>query len=480
MKNSCFLMLVFFTYSCTIKSGMEDDFKDSILVQIDNYIILKNEFIQRSEYVLRPDYCSKNNNVHKQIILNSLIAEKLLAIEGEELFNGKPINNYLKGLREQIMREKLFFTETSSKEIDSFELNQFRKTADRIYTLSFINLNKTQAEEAMADINISSELTNKLFNDGSLNTKDVSFLGESSYRLCYEIFSKQLNKDDIIGPVYMDDGTYILMRIEDWYSERKLSESSQKEYINNIREHLSRLKTVDNYGNYIHKIMKNKTLNFNQVSFSKLMENFYYEQLQFQKSKKILFEKAIWSENKLVLTGQYRSIEIDENEIIFSIDDEEWSMDELQKLINVHPLVFRNKKISKKDFPIELKNAIADLIRDHYLTKEAYKLNLDKDPYIDQYIKMWKEHFIASAVRLKLLQSKPTDNEDIEYLKPMINQLFNQYSDKIIINFKLLDEINLTSIPMHIVNQNVAYQSPIPQFPILTDNYKINYGERRK
>jgi hypothetical protein len=155
-------------------------------------------------------------------------------------------------------------------------------------------------------------------------------------------------------------------------------------------------------------------------------------------------------------------------------------MDELQKLINVHPLVFRNKKISKKDFPIELKNAIADLIRDHYLTKEAYKLNLDKDPYIDQYIKMWKEHFIASAVRLKLLQSKPTDNEDIEYLKPMINQLFNQYSDKIIINFKLLDEINLTSIPMHIVNQNVAYQSPIPQFPILTDNYKINYGERRK
>jgi hypothetical protein len=332
----------------------------------------------------------------------------------------------------------------------------------------------------MADINISPELTNRLFNAESSNTKDVSFFGENSYRLCYEIFSKQLNKYDVVGPVRMDDGTYILMRIEDWYSERKLSESSQKEYINDIRNHLSRLRTVDNYGNYIHKIMKNKTLNFNQVSFSKLIKNFYYEQLQFQKSKKDLFEKAIWSENKLVLTGQYRSIEIDENEIIFSIDDEEWSMNELQKLINVHPLVFRNKKISKKDFPIELKNAIADLIRDYYLTKEAYKLNLDKDSYINQYIKMWKEHFIASAVRLKLLQSKPTDNEVIKFLEPMINQLFHQYSDKIIINYKLLNEINLTSIPMHIVNQNAAYQSPIPQFPILTDNYKINYGVRRK
>jgi hypothetical protein len=480
MKSSLFLILVFFTYSCTTKSAVEDDFDDSILVQIDDYIILKNEFIQRAEYVLRPDYCSKNNNIHKQIILNSLIAEKLLAIEGEGLFNDKPINNYLKGLREQNMREKLFFTKTSSKEIDSFELNQFRKTADRIYNLSFINLNKTQAEEAMADINISPELTNRLFNAESSNTKDVSFFGENSYRLCYEIFSKQLNKYDVVGPVRMDDGTYILMRIEDWYSERKLSESSQKEYINNIRAHLNRLRTIDNYGDYIHKIMKNKTLNFNQVSFSKLIKNFYYEQLQFEKSKKDLFKKAIWSENKLVLTGEYRSIDIDGNEIIFSIDDEEWSMDKLQKLFNVHPLVFRNKKISKKDFPIELKNAIADLIRDYYLTKEAYTVNLDKDSYINQYIKMWKEHFIASAVRVKLLQSKPTDNEDIEFLEPMINQLFHQYSDKIIINFKLLDEINLTSIPMHIVNQNAAYQSPIPQFPILTDNYKINYGARRK
>ena len=478
MKSNLFLILVFFTYSCTTKSAVEDDFDDSILVQVDDYIILKNEFIQRAEYVLRPDYCSKNNNIHKQIILNSLIAEKLLAIEGEGLFNDKPINNYLKGLREQNMREKLFFTKTSSQEIDSFELNQFRKSADRIYNLSFINLNKTQADQVIADINLSSELTNNFFNQKKLNRKEISFFEENNFRLSYAIFSEPHKKYDIIGPVPMDDGSYILMRIEDWYSERKLSEGSQKEYINNIREHLERLKTTEIYAAYIHEVMKNKSLNFNQSSFSKLIKNFYNEQLQLEKSKKDLFQKVIWSENRLILTGQYRSIEIDENEVIFSIDDKEWSVNELQQLIDIHPLVFRNKKISKKEFPKELKNAIADLIRDYYLTKEAYRLNFDKDPFINQYIKMWRESFIASAVRLKLLQSK--SNDDIRYLEPVINQLFNDYSDKIIINFKLLDEINLTSIPMHIINQNAAYQSPIPQFPILTDNYKINYGERRK
>ena len=80
MKNSMFLIFILFTCSCSTKSLAKGDFNNSILVQIDDFIILKNEFIQRAEYVLRPDYCSYNNNIHKQIILNSLIAEKLLAI----------------------------------------------------------------------------------------------------------------------------------------------------------------------------------------------------------------------------------------------------------------------------------------------------------------------------------------------------------------------------------------------------------------
>ena len=53
------------------------------------------------------------------------------------------------------------------------------------------------------------------------------------------------------------------------------------------------------------------------------------------------------------------------------------------------------------------------------------------------------------------------------------------HSNNIKINFQVLDSINLTSIPMHVSNQNAAYQSPIPKFPILTDNHHIDYGKRR-
>ena len=92
---------------------------------------------------------------------------------------------------------------------------------------------------------------------------------------------------------------------------------------------------------------------------------------------------------------------------------------------------------------------------------------------------MWEEHFIASSLRSKLLQSKPSNTNDIEYLNPIIKELFNKYSDNIQIDLELFDSINLTSIPMHVSNKNAAYQSPIPQFPILTDNHTIDYGRSR-
>ena len=87
MYKSLLPIIIIVIHSCTSNTSEQFTFGKSVLVQIDNHIILKNEFIQRAEYVLRPDYCSKGNNVHKQIVLNSLIAEKLLAIEGEQLFN---------------------------------------------------------------------------------------------------------------------------------------------------------------------------------------------------------------------------------------------------------------------------------------------------------------------------------------------------------------------------------------------------------
>ena len=59
-------------------------FYTNTLIRIDNKEITKNDFIKRAEYTIRPSYCKSNNNIHKKIILNSIIAEKLMSLEIEE------------------------------------------------------------------------------------------------------------------------------------------------------------------------------------------------------------------------------------------------------------------------------------------------------------------------------------------------------------------------------------------------------------
>ena len=77
-----FILLI---YSCSKVEEIGPD-KNLILAKVADKYITIQDFIQRSEYTIRPDYCKKSNYIHKKIILNSLIAEKMIALEMENRF----------------------------------------------------------------------------------------------------------------------------------------------------------------------------------------------------------------------------------------------------------------------------------------------------------------------------------------------------------------------------------------------------------
>ena len=85
---SCVLVAIFL-FHC---SNQHHTPEDQVLVYVGEKTITIQDFIRRSEYTIRPVYCRQSNYVHKKIILNSLIAEKLLAIEMEDQ-NDKQLNS---------------------------------------------------------------------------------------------------------------------------------------------------------------------------------------------------------------------------------------------------------------------------------------------------------------------------------------------------------------------------------------------------
>ena len=82
---------------------------ENIIAKVGDKIITVDEFIERSEYTIRPDYCRGDNTIHKKIILNSLIGEKLLSLETSNISLSPNLMRYLKGRKEQAMRDVLFY-----------------------------------------------------------------------------------------------------------------------------------------------------------------------------------------------------------------------------------------------------------------------------------------------------------------------------------------------------------------------------------
>ena len=127
-----FLILFYLFVSCENRSNVSEDY--SILAKVGNRTITKRDFLNRAEYTIRPIFCKGNLYYHKKIILNNLIAEKLLALESEKIRASKNIaslDNYLKGRKEQAMRQLLYFKHAFSKvELTDDEILKIREYID--------------------------------------------------------------------------------------------------------------------------------------------------------------------------------------------------------------------------------------------------------------------------------------------------------------------------------------------------------------
>ena len=108
MRHLFCILLTFFLTNCSDKQKTTVD-NSLVLAKVGSKNITIQDFIRRAEYTIRPKYCRRGNYIHKKIILNSLIAEKILSLEIEKN-NTKKLNNvnfdlFLKGRKEQAMRQ---------------------------------------------------------------------------------------------------------------------------------------------------------------------------------------------------------------------------------------------------------------------------------------------------------------------------------------------------------------------------------------
>lgn len=484
-----FMSVIFINLSC--KSTLKENPEETI-VRVGDRTISVNEFIERAEYTIRPVYCRLNFPLQKKIVLNSLIAEKLFALEAGEnnaLTEDKNFNAMMQGIREQAMRQFLFYQEAYNKvSVDSSETYKTYQLAGREYDISYYSFPDTAFGEEITGDDLKQngffeELYYKTGALGKIPERKVAWKDDENIAIHEALFSKKLQKGQVIGPVRVDD-RYMMMKINGWKDQRVMTDSEIRLRWNDVDEKLHRIKATKVWNNYISSVMRGKKVKFSEDAF-RVLEKFYAQMylISLKEKKDEVMKEQL---GKDVEERKIDRAELDDirDHPFFEIDGQVYTVNQFIEELRIRPLVFRENNISRKEFPKQFKLAVVDMITDKYMTEEAYNKGLENTNYVKRKVGMWKDSYLAKFEREKYLKDiAEKRNFSVDYLKiieeklnPYVDKLQKKYSDQIEINIDAFDRIGLTRIDLVAQQPGLPFPAVVPPFPLLTTDYRFDYG----
>lgn len=482
------LFLIFTLFNC----GRQVERSDNILFKVDDKVVTVDEFLRRAEYTIRPAYCNSDNYIHKKIILNTLVAEKLLAMEAgdsNELEKNENFQAYIKGRREQAMRQWLFYQEAFKPvSLDTNEVKTYYKSAGRRYNIAYFNLNNSlmaaQVGERLNGGDSFEQIYRELSGTDSLNLKQVRFDGKENPVVREKLFGSPQQKGDVIGP-FQVNGSYLTVKILGWTESPAISDSDISERWKMVQDVLRDQYAQQNYGSLVQQIMKGKNIEFNPGTFIPLVKAVAPLYLSDEGEIKQSLRNNLWNEeNGDAEEADYQAIEELLEKPLFTIDGQTWTVQMLYDEMVSHPLVFRKTKMKKSEFGEQFKLAIVDLVRDRYVTNYAYDQGYDRERTVQQYEDMWKDNLLALYARNRYLKQVDKFSEfatnylDVveDELNPYVSGLFKKYSDRIEINIEAFENIELSRIDMHVLQPKAAFPTVVPGFPVITTEHRLDYG----
>ncbi len=476
----------------------QPDVAGEVLAMVGDRVITKEDFLRRAEYTLRPAYCSGDGYIHRKIVLNSLISEKLLSLETPDspLRSEADFQAYIQGRQEQSMRQWLFKQQAYDKvEIDSASLIEAYQLANRTYNLQFITLPDSNAAHAwQSAINDGYDflgVATALTGTDSVPARPMTWFDREDEHIHTALFNNQIRKGDVVGPLPAGEGQYIVMRVNGWTSTPAITDTDMSQQWEDVHTRLVEINADARYLNYVASIMAGKEMHMNKPVFKSYSLKAAEEYLQSAEDKKKLLNQAVWNEEEQIFTAELGDLPggIPGDAVLFDVDGDSWTVDRFEKYLKKHPLVFRKKNMTYKEFPEQLKFAIADLVRDHFLTQKAYDLEYDKVANIRQATQVWEDHYISRHARnsyLRTAMSAVSDSLNLDevgilerFMDPLIDSLQAKYSDQIFIDTDLFESLELSNVPMMVSTRNVPFPLAVPGFPRLTTDNKLNYGQKQ-
>jgi len=442
-----FLLKIFLFVFVTFSSLFAQQEEDKIIAEIGPIKITVGEFKKRYEMIPQIGRHIKGRENHlKAEILYSIIAEKLWALESENLgFDSTDVMKLsFQNIKDMNLRDALYRKVILDKvEILPETINEAKRRALYYLNTKFIH---------SMDENEINQISNKIKNGTSFDSilvkrQEYSLQTNNFYQVHFGQMSEiaenilfNLKLYEVSNPIKSPEGFYIF----------KLY-SIENEIIENEKQ----------ANNMIQKVNRVVEERANENLYQKFYKSFF-------PGRKVKTDgELFWSlSNKLIKTLEKRRILEDKkpNETVYLASEDFMQMkNDFGKDTLDLPFIFlENKSISLKQFlyafafegfysnftepnkiRAQLNSRVKRFIEQEFLTKEAQEEGLQNLPEVKEDIKMWRDNYLATLYKQTLFDSSRVSEEEIKeyYIKSKSLGSVQTLINIIEISSKNLDDI---------------------------------------
>ncbi|MBN1482024.1 hypothetical protein EH223_06865 [candidate division KSB1 bacterium] len=468
---------------------------EDALIQVGDKHITTKEFLYRGEFTTHPNFPRHDRNLEK-MLLNNLIMEKLFVLEhGEEseLAQNENFHSYIKGIQEQKMRERLFYEKAyNTVQLDSNEINKRYILSQREYDLEFYSIyddsiarafrNKVQANPDSA-----LQIFNNAWDTDQRPTWSVKWKDPDHVNIHEALYSSRVAVDSVIGPIPLDHGQWIWMKVVNWKDVLLMGGFDAELRHKEVIEKTTLNKATLAWDAYMREVMRGKEIKFDVDVFKKMADFIFDMRAANDPEAKDLVMQRFWQvEDSTLTVADLPTEEAILQQPFFTIDGVTWTVADFRQAVASHPLVYRKQVASKSQFYEQFRIAVADLVRDHYLNKEAYTDGLDKDVQVQRTVEMWHDALLATYERdqtLKRLGAALPDTTD-PYRQQKLQKAFNdylqelrtKYHDIIKVNMEEFEKLELSKTQLFVMQNRVPYPIAVPSWPMFSTGNKVDYA----
>jgi hypothetical protein len=294
------------------------------------------------------------------------------------------------------------------------------------------------------------------------------------------LFSKPLPMGEVVGPIELSNGEYLVMKVLNLTTYPLLSGIDQQMRWKEVREKEHQIKASKMWQSYQAGIMRGKKMEFNRKTFTVLANRV--------REKYVSEEQKIDSSGRRMPEIPFNAKGLDLASPFFTFENRVWTVGDFRNELMSHPLVFRTTNLDSANFNTQFKLAVVDIMRDHCLTREAYKKSLDGMKDVSQTVEMWKDAFVAndrqkSVIDAALKEGKIAENDApqiLKYWESYVVDLQKKYGSSVTVNVTAFKNISLTKIDMFAVKPGKPYPAVVPDFPTFISSESLDYVARKE